>query len=143
MFAPKPKKPNSIKPKDKRPISLLNCDKKFADSVATSRLKSLSTRGLSANQLADGDDRRIYHGINSAKDAITIASSRNENCGMADLDLVAAFNLVSMAWICLVLLAKGMSQQNVERFRNMYKNAVIRVVVNGEVGREILWAMQE
>ena len=24
-----------------------------------------------------------------------------------------------------------------ERFRNMYKNAVIRVVVNGEVGREI------
>ena len=62
---------------------------------------------------------------------------RNESCGMADLDLVAAFNLVSMAWICLVLLAKGLTQQNVERFRNMYKNAVIRVVVNGEVAREI------
>ena len=137
VFAPKPKKPNSLKPKDKRPLSLLNCDKKLADSVPTNRLKSLSTRGLSVNQLADGDDRRIYHGINCARDAITVASSRNENCGLADLDMVAAFNLVSMTWICMVLLAKGLSHQNVERFRKMYKTAVIRVVVNNEVGREI------
>ena len=56
---------------------------------------------------------------------------------MADIDLVAGFNLVSMAWICLVLLKKGMSKANVDRFGNMYKDAEIRVVVNGEIGNAI------
>ena len=42
-----------------------------------------------------------------------------------------------MTWICLVLLAKGMSPANVQRYRNMYKRAVIKVVVNGEIGSAI------
>lgn len=137
MFATKPKKGNSIKVKDKRTLSLLNCDKKLYDLIQTNRLKSISTRGVSRNQLATGDDRRIYHGINAARDAIQQASNRNENCGLADMDLVQAFNLVSIHWICKVLLAKGLSTENVRRISNQYKNAKIRVVVNNEVGGEI------
>ena len=71
--------------------------------------------------------------MNSARDAIYLASSRKENCGLADIDLVAGFNMVSMLWIALVLLTKGLTEANVQRFTNMYKKAVIRVVVNGEI----------
>lgn len=137
IFAPKPKKVNSIKYKDKRTLSLINCDKKLAELIPTNRLKSLSSKGLSPNQLADGDDRKIYHGVNSARDAVHLANSRNESCAMVDIDLVAGFNLVSMLWIGLVLLAKGLTRTNVQRFKNMYKDAVIRVVVNGVIGKAI------
>ena len=112
VFAPKPKKAQSKKFKDKRTISLINCDKKLAESISTSRLRTLSCKGLSPNQLADGSDRKIYHGVNSARDAIHIAASRNESCAMADIDLVAGFNLVSMAWIAKGLHAKGMAKQS-------------------------------
>ena len=37
----------------------------------------------------------------------------------------------------MVLRAKGMSEINIKRFQNMYENAEIRVVVNGEIGRAI------
>ena len=137
VFAPKPKKADSIKVKDKRTLSLINCDKKLYDCIQTHRLKAISTKGLSNNQLASGDDRRIYHGVNSARDAIQCASSRNQACGIADLDLIAAFNMVSMAWIALVLLKKGLSQINTNRFLYMYRDAVIRVIVNNQVGKEI------
>ena len=92
---------------------------------------------MSNNQLAAGEDRRIYHGINSARDAIQLASNRKESCGIADMDLVQEFNLVSIQWICKVLLAKGLPSKNVKRISNQYKNAKIRVVVNNEVGKEI------
>ena len=103
----------------------------------STRLKLISTKGLSQNQLAAGEDRRIYHGIISARDAIQCAKARNLSCGIADLDLVAAFNMVSMLWIAMVLRAKGLSQVNTDRFLNMYRDAAIRVVVNNEVGKEI------
>ena len=137
VFTPKPKKADSIKVKDKRTLSLINCDKKLYDCIPTHRLKSISTKGLSQNQLAAGDDRRIYHGINSARDAIQCATARNQSCGIADLDLIAAFNMVSMSWISKVMLAKGLSQDNTARFLNMYRDAAIRVVVNNKVGKEI------
>ena len=79
----------------------------------------------------------IYHGIISARDAIQCAKSKNLSCGIADLDLIAAFNMVSMLWIAMVLRAKGLCQVNTDRFLNMYRDAAIRVVVNNEVGKEI------
>ncbi len=56
---------------------------------------------------------------------------------IVDVDLVAGFNLVSIFWIAMVMLAKGMSERNVQRFRNMYRDAEIRVVVSGVVGGAI------
>ena len=137
VFAPKPKKPNSIKFKDKRTLSLINCDKKLSELVATHRLKTISPRILSDNQLATGGDRKIYHGVNSARDAIQVATNKNISGAMVDVDLVAGFNLVSMVWIAMVMEAKGMWETNVQRFRNMYRDAEIRVVVNGVVGSAV------
>ena len=137
VFAPKPKKLNSIKYKDKRTLSLINCDKKLYELIPTYRLKIISPRILSPNQLATGGDKKIYHGVNSARDAIQVTSNKNMSGAIVDVDLVAGFNLVSIFWIAMVMLAKGMSERNVQRFKNMYRDAEIRVVVNGVVGGAI------
>ena len=70
VFGTKPKKPTSIKPQDKRRISLLNSDFKTASGLEARKLKKTLTHTLSPLQLVAGDDRRIHHGINLARGAI-------------------------------------------------------------------------
>ena len=76
VFGSKPKKPSSIKPQDKRRISLLNSDFKVASGLEARRLKKTLTHTLSPLQLVAGDDRRIHHGINLARDALWAAGRR-------------------------------------------------------------------
>ena len=75
VFGSKPKKPGSILPKDKRriSISLLNSDFKVATGLDARKLKMNATHNLSPLQLVAGDDRRIHHGINMARNAIYMA----------------------------------------------------------------------
>ena len=74
VFGSKPKKAASNKPGDKRRISLLNCDFKTISGLEYARFKETASRTLSPFQLVAGDDRRIHHGINLARDAIQAAS---------------------------------------------------------------------
>ena len=95
VFGTKPKKPGSLLPKDKRRISLLHADFKIASGLEASLLKSAATHTLSHLQLVAGDDRRIHHGINSARNAIHTASrAGHPGCGILDTDLIAAFDCV-------------------------------------------------
>ena len=73
VFGSKPKKPKSLKPQDKRRISLLNSDFKTASGLDARRIKKTLTHTLSPLQLVAGDDRRIHHGINLARDAFWAA----------------------------------------------------------------------
>jgi hypothetical protein len=74
VFGTKPKKSRSLKPSDKRKISLLNADFKITTGIDAKRFKKVATHTLSPCQLAAGDDRRINHGINKARDAVQAAS---------------------------------------------------------------------
>ena len=97
VFGAKPKKPGSILPKDKRRISLLNSDFKIASGLEADHFKSVATHTLSPIQLVAGDDRRIHHGINMARNAIHAAGKAGHpGCGILDTDLIAAFD-----WLCL------------------------------------------
>ena len=96
VFGAKPKKPGSILPKDKRRISLLNSDFKIASGLEARLFKSVATHTLSHLQLVAGDDRRIHHGINQARNAIHAAGrAGHPGCGILDTDLIAAFD-----WLC-------------------------------------------
>ena len=107
VFGCKPKKPNSIKPQDKRRISLLNSDFKTDGGLEARKLKKTLTHTLSPLQLVAGEDRRIHHGINLAKDAIWAAGKRGQGCGILDTDLVAGFDFMSLKWCLQVLARKG------------------------------------
>ena len=54
-----------------------------------------------------GDNRRIHHGVNSARDAITKAGISKLGCGIVDNDFKAAFDFLVMTWVFDVLKAKG------------------------------------
>jgi hypothetical protein len=84
------------------------------------RLKQTSTRTLSPLQLVAGDDRRIHHGINLARDAIQASSILKSGCGIADTDYEAAFDYLVMSWVFLVLEKKGASKEVISQLSNLY-----------------------
>ena len=62
FFGSKPKKPNSIKPGDKRRISLLNIYFKISTGLEAKSFGKTATHSLSSVQLVAGSDRSIHHG---------------------------------------------------------------------------------
>ena len=135
VFGSKPKKAKSIKPGDKRRISLLNCDFKTMSGLHSSRFKKTATRTLSPHQLVAGDDRRIHHGINLARDAIQAASKLTRSgCGIADTDYEAAFDFLVMSWVFMVLEKKGLSKQVIDQLSNLYQDNWSIIVVNNIEG---------
>ena len=137
VFGNKPKKPNSIKPSDKRKISLLNADFKVITGIDNNRFKKVVTHTMSPCQLAVGDDRRIHHGINSARDAIIAAGAGKEGVGILDNDYKAAFDFMVLFWVLKVLVAKGLDEEVIKRFLNLYSNSITIVVVNNIPGKSI------
>ena len=116
VFGNKPKKPNSTKPTDKRKLSLLNSDFKATTGIDNNRFKKVATHTLSPCQLAAGDDRRIHHGINSARDAIAAAGTGREGVGILDNDYKAAFDFMVLTWILKVLQAKGLAKEVIAHY---------------------------
>ena len=82
VFGTKPKKANSIKPGDKRRISLLNADFKILEGLDAKRFRKISSHCLSHVQYVGGNDRRIHHGIGRARDAIHAAGLSKVGCGI-------------------------------------------------------------
>ena len=138
VFGTKPKKQNSILPKDKRRSSLLNSDFKIASGLEANHLRSVATHALSPLQLVAGDDRRIHHGINLARDAINAAGKAGHpGCGILDTDLIAAFDWLCLDWTYKVLERKGLDKEVIKRLQNLYSNSKSVVVVNNMQGKTV------
>ena len=86
-------------------------------------------------QYVAGKDRRIDHGIGSARDAILAASKQKEGCGIADTDFVAAFDWMVPSWVWQVLLKLGVSRRVVNRVKSFYEDSITITVVNSKLGR--------
>ena len=135
VYGSKNNKPaNSTDPNHKRRISLLNSDFKVITGIENNRFKKVATHTLSPVQLSAGNDRRIHHGINKARDAIQAAGGRNQGCGILDNDYKAAFDYMVLTWVLKVLKAKGLDQEVINRLLNLYGNNLTVVVVNSVQG---------
>ena len=137
VFGSKPKKTNSLLPQDKRRISLLNSDFKVGSGLEARRLKKTLTHTLSPLQLVAGNDRRIHHGINLARDAIWAAGKRGQGCGILDTDLIAGFDYMNLTWCLKVLEMKGAAPAFLKRLVNLYSNNISVVVVNNTAGAAV------
>ena len=135
VFGSKPKKPNSVKPGDKRRISLLNSDFKVSTGLEADRFGKTATYSLSSVQMVAGSDRRIHHGINPARDAIFHAGKSKSGCGLLDLDFLAGFDWLVMAWVYMVLARKGVCEEVINRIRRLYDDSTTIVVVNNLLGQ--------
>ena len=147
VYGAKSNKPsNSVDPNHKRRISLLNSDFKVISGLENNRFKKVATHTLSPAQLSVGDNRRIHHGINKARDAIQAANGRNQGCGILDNDYKAAFDYMVLIWVMKVLKAKGLDQQVINRLYNIYDNSLTVVVVNNVQGKCFLnlrWSIRQ
>ena len=137
VFGTKPKKLSSLKPSDKRRISLLNSDFKVITGLEAARFKKTFTHTLSDVQMVAGENRRIHHMINQARDCIYTVSKTRQGCALLDLDFVAAFDMQVFSWVYAVLKAKGVPDEVINRIRNIYKNSLTIPVVNNIRGKVI------
>ena len=137
VFGTKSKKPLSIKPEDKRRISLLNSDFKLCTALEADMLKQMFTHTLSPFQLVAGKDRRIHHGINKARDCINAVSKSKSGCALVDLDFIAAFDFTVLVWVLKVMRAKGVCEEVLNRLTNIYDNYITIPVINNIPGKPL------
>ena len=104
------------------------------NGIEARRFRKVATHTLSDCQLAACDNRRIYHGINKARDAVQVASGSKEGMGLLDNDYKAAFDYMVMLWVFKVLLAKGVDPAVIKRLKNIYVNNITTVVINNIPG---------
>ena len=120
-FCSKPKKLHSIKPSDKRRISILNCDFKLYEGMIARRFRKVGYRVLSPLQYVAGKNRTIHHGIIRARDAIQAVSRSNVACGIGDQDYVAAFDFLVLSWVWKVLEFKGVNSATISRREPLFR----------------------
>ena len=84
-----------------------------------------------------GEDRRIHHGINMARDAIQTVGRDRAGCGLLDLDFLAGFDLLDMGSVYAVLEQKGVISEVVERIKRLYADSVSIVVVNNVMRKSV------
>ena len=137
VFANKPKKAASIKPSDKRKISLLNTDFKVITGIEAKRHASIMDHTVAEMQFAAGKNKRIHQAISLARDAIWTASRRKEGGGIADLDFQSAFDLLCMNWILEVMKKKGMDDRVIHRLQRIYSNGITITVINNIPMKEV------
>ena len=137
VFGAKPKKPHSILPEDKRRISLLNADFKLYTSMEAALFKPTFNHTLSPFQLVAGNDRRIHHGINKARDCIQAVSRSKTGCALVDLDFIAAFDYTVLDWVFKVMKAMGVHEAVIGRLKNVYSNCITIPVINNIPGSPI------
>ena len=137
VFGSKPKKPLSIRPEDKRRISLLNADFKLATAIEANMFKQTFNHTLSPFQLVAGRDRRIHHGINKARDCINAVAKSKYGCALVDLDFIAAFDCTVLDWVFKVMRAKGVCEDVISRLSNIYSNCITIPVVNNVPGQPL------
>jgi hypothetical protein len=89
-------------------------------------------------QLAAGDDKRITIGISLARDAIYAAGRRKYGCALADNDFEAAFDFLCLDWVKLVLRKKGVREEALTRFSNIYGEGITIPVVNNIPGNPVI-----
>ena len=138
IFTSKPGKTSSIKPKDKRRLSLLNADFKVLTGLEVARFRQVLAHTLCPEQLAEAGDRRISFGICQARDAIYAAGMRKSGCGLADNDFQAAFDYLCLDWVRKVLEKKGLAKEALDRFTNLYKEVITIPVINNMFGPNIV-----
>ena len=137
VFGTKLKKESSIKAKDKRRISLLKSDFKLSTGLEASRFKRTFTHTLSHTQMMAGEDRRISHMINKARDSIFSVSKSKAGCALLDLDFIAAFDYQVFSWVFKVLQAKGVPEAVISRISNLYEDSLTIPVVNNVLGKPL------
>ena len=58
-------------------------------------------------------------------------------CGILDLDFLAGFDLLDMAWVYLLLKKEGLAKPTNDRIRNLYDDSRSTFMVNNIKGRMI------
>jgi hypothetical protein len=115
----------------------LNSDFKIVTGLEAAHFKNTFTHTLSPVQMVAGENRRIHHMVNKARDYIFAVSKSKSGCALLYLDFVAAIDLHVFSWVFDVLRAKGVCEEVVARISHIYEDCITIPVVNNVLGKPI------
>ena len=61
-----------------------------------------------------------------------------KGCGLADNDFEAEFDFLCLDWVKLVLRKKGLAEEALARFSNLYADGISVPIVNNIPGRPVI-----
>ena len=102
------------------------------------RLQSTTLHALSPSQLVTGNDQRIQHGINAARDLILFADKDKLEGGLLSLDFKQGFDHLTMSFVFKVLAKKGLHKEVIDHLKRIYKDNMTVVCINNILGNPIL-----
>ena len=103
--------------------------------IEAARIRATMSRTVSNLQLVTSGEKRISHGVAMARDAIYAAGKSKTRCGILDTDLIAAFCNMVAPCCYQVMCKKGLCEEVIERYQNLYKDNLSIVVVNNIQGK--------
>ena len=139
VFGNKPgKKAKSLLISDRRKLSLLNSNFKLMTGIEAARIRVTMSRTISPLQLVTGGEKRISHGVAMARDAIYAAGKSKTRCGILNTDLIAAFCNMVATWCYKVMCRKGLCEEVLARYQNLYEDNLSIIVVNNLQGKCVI-----
>ena len=128
-----PKKGDPLDPKNRRPISLLNCDYKILAKVLNNRLKMVAASVISPDQTCGIPGRSIQCNLLLMRDIITYVNMNNFDCAIISLDQAKAFDRVNIDFLHLTLAKMGFGPVFRKWVAILYHNITSAVSVNGSL----------
>ena len=119
-----------------RPISLINTDIKILSKTLTNRLKPMMATVIHKSQSAVST-RQIDYTLHMIRDLIDLANQEDMEAAFIFLDQEKAFDRVDHEFLYRTLKAFGIGENFITWIKQIYKNAVTRVKVNGFLSENI------
>jgi hypothetical protein len=132
-----PKIPNSQRPDDYRPLTLLNADYKLLTRILATRLRPWLASILHPGQHCGISGPTVYEELATVRDAIAYAAHSRKPLCILSLDFKEAFNNISHTYLFSLLQAYGFSTHFQQRVQDMYMGATSQVKINGYVSGPI------
>ena len=113
-----------------RPISLINTDIKILSKALTNRLKPMMASVIHKSQSAVSS-RQIDYTMHMLRDLIDLANDEDMEAAFLFLDQEKAFDRVDHEFLYQTLKTFGIGDNFITWLKQIYKNAVTRIKVNG------------
>lgn len=123
--------------KNWRPISLLNTDYKILATAISRRLRPTLEEVIHEDQTCSIPNRTIYQNLQRLRDIAHLATTKNSNLILINLDQEKAFDRVNRDFLFKVLHKMNYGPSFMQWIKTLYKNANCRILNNGHLSDQV------
>ena len=128
-----PKKSDTTKVENLRPISLLNCDLKIATKALAYRLEEILPKIIKPTQTCSIKGRKMHHHTLLVREIISCAKTTGKPTYILTFDQEKAFDKVSWKYLEMVLEKFDFPKEFIKMIKTTYNNIQSTILINGNL----------